>query len=121
LFRADAAPNDTPVVAGWIKNGGQTRGTVAIGSKLTPAPTLATTVKVTIPPGVLAPLSPAAMTPDTLAQPTANTTKFVWGAVGDSYASGEGNPEAGIADRTKVEDFTGLRWGNDTSIFVPNG
>jgi hypothetical protein len=121
LFRADAAPNDTPVVAGWIKNGGQTRGTVAIGSNLTPAPTLATTVKVTIAPGVLASLSPAAMTPDTLAQPTANTTKFVWGAVGDSYASGEGNPEAGIADRTKVEDFTGLRWGNDTSIFVPNG
>lgn len=119
LFRADAAPNDTAVVAGWIKNGGQTRGTLAIESTLIAAPTLAPTVKLTLPPDVLATLIPAPMTPDTLSRATANTTKFVWAAVGDSYASGEGNPERDISDPTAVEDFTGLRWGNDTSISVP--
>jgi hypothetical protein len=121
LFRADALADQTLVVGGWIRDGGQTRGTVAIGSTLTLAPPLAATVRVTLDPDVLATLSPAAMTPDTLSQPTANSTKFVWAAAGDSYAAGEGNPEVGIADRDKVEDFTGLRWGNDATTFVPNG
>ena len=121
LYRADALPGDTPVVAGWIKNGGKTRGTASIGSSLVAAPTLASTVEIAISPNVLATLSPAAMTPDTLAQPTANTTKFVWAAAGDSFASGEGNPERRITDRSRVETFSGLRWGDDTSIFVPHG
>jgi hypothetical protein len=119
LYRADAVPHDTAVVGGWIKDGGQTRGTLAIGSSLIAAPTLAPTVKVTLSPAVLATLSPAAMTPDTLSRATANTTQFVWAAAGDSYASGEGNPERGISDRNDVEDFSGLRWGNDTSITIP--
>lgn len=121
LYRADAFPGDTPVVAGWIKHGGQVRGTASIGSTTVAAPTLSPTTEIAISPGTLASLSPAAMTPDTLSQPTANTTKFVWAAAGDSFASGEGNPEAGIGDRTNVESFTGLRWGNDTAIFVPHG
>ncbi|HEX5164172.1 MAG TPA: hypothetical protein VFV93_02150 [Thermomicrobiales bacterium] len=119
LFRADTAPNDIAVVGGWIQDGGQTRGTVAIGSSLIAAPKLAPTVKITLSPDVLATLSPAAMTPDTLSRAIANTTKFVWAAAGDSYASGEGNPERGISDPDDPEDFSGLRWGNDPSITIP--
>ncbi len=119
LYRADAFPGNTPVVAGWIKNGGRTRGSATIGSSLVVAPTLSPTVNITLSSSVIATLSPAAMTPSTLAQPTANSTKFVWAAVGDSFASGEGNPERDINDGTEVETFAGLRWGNDPTISVP--
>ncbi len=64
-------------------------------------------------------LSPAPMAPDTLRQPTANTTKFVWGSMGDSLAAGEGNPEHPIRHRSDPDNFELLRWGNDTSIWVP--
>lgn len=119
LFRADTLTGGEPVSGGWIRLGDATRGTITTLSGLQAAPTLSTTVQFESSLlGVLF-LSPAPMTPDTLALPTPNTTKFVWAAVGDSFASGEGNPELDIADRTDVENFSGLRWGNNASITVP--
>ena len=120
LFRADAVAGGTTVLAGWIQNGNESRGTLAIGPTLQTAPTLSTTVGVTVNTSFIV-LAPAPMTPDSLATATTNTTKFVWGAMGDSYASGEGNPEHGIADPSNIESFLGLSWGNDTSMFVPDG
>lgn len=64
-------------------------------------------------------LAPRPMAPVQLNPPNTNGVKFVWGAMGDSYASGEGNPERGISDPKQVENFSGLRWGNDASIWVP--
>jgi hypothetical protein len=120
LFRADAVAGDTTVLAGWIQNGNESRGTATIGSLLQPAPALTTNVSLTVNATLLL-LQPAPMTPDSLSSSTTNTTKFVWGALGDSYASGEGNPEHGIANPSDINSFTDLRWGDDTSIFVPDG
>jgi hypothetical protein len=121
LFRADASAGKVPVVAGWIRDGTDVRGSVSVGSNLKLAPRLAPKVTVTVSPNVLATLSPAPMTPDTLGRDTVNSTKFVWGAVGDSFASGEGDPEHPISDPSKIDSFSGLSWGNDESIFVPDG
>jgi hypothetical protein len=118
LFRADAVADGTRVLAGWIKEGGQTRGTLAIGSTFQPAPSLTPTVPLLLPTVTLT-LVPTPMTPDTIAAATQNTTKFVWGAVGDSFASGEGNPEHGINNPGDPSNFAGLVWGNDASITVP--
>src|SRR4051794_2912924 len=122
LFRADAVAGGTTVLGGWIRpgNGSDARGTLALGSTLQAAPQLATTVPIDIGQLVLN-LAPAPMTPDTLGASTSNTTKFVWGAMGDSFASGEGNPEHGIDDPNSVSNFSGLVWGDDSSIFVPDG
>jgi hypothetical protein len=120
LFRADANVDGEQVLAGWIQNGNESRGTLAIGSNLQTAPALNTNVTINLAPITIV-LAPAPMTPDTLAASTANSTKFVWGAMGDSFASGEGNPEHAINDPTNPDKFDGLRWGDDTSTFVPNG
>jgi hypothetical protein len=120
LFRADAYAGGTRVLAGWIQNGSESRGTLLTGSTLQMAPALTSSITLTVDTSTIQ-LAPTPMTPDTLAAPTANTTKFVWGAAGDSYASGEGDPEHGINDPTNPDNFSGLSWGNDTSIFVPNG
>jgi lysophospholipase L1-like esterase len=120
LFRADAYAGSTRVLAGWIQNGSESRGTLITGSTLQTAPTLTSSISLIVDTSTIQ-LAPAPMTPDTLASPTANTTKFVWGAAGDSYASGEGDPEHGISDPTNPDNFSGLSWGNDASIFVPNG
>jgi len=122
LFRADAVADGTTVLGGWIRpgNGSDARGTLALGTTLQVAPQLNTTVPFDTGQFVLN-LAPAPMTPDTLGLSTANTTKFVWGAMGDSFASGEGNPEHGIDDPSNVSNFSGLVWGDDPSIFVPDG
>lgn len=119
LFRADGLIDGELVTGTWIRLGDETRGTLITSAGLEPAPTLALAgveVSSTL-------LVPAPMTSDTLAFPTPNTTKFVWAAGGDSFAAGEGNPERGIPDPDKVEEFSSplsiLRWGNDASIFVP--
>jgi hypothetical protein len=120
LFRADAIADGTSVLAGWIQNGNESRGTLSTGGALSTAPALTPNVTLTLNTTTIV-LAPTAMTPDTLAASTANTTKFAWGAAGDSFASGEGNPEHGINDPSTVTNFAGLQWGNDASIFVPNG
>lgn len=122
LFRADAVAGGTTVLGGWIRpgNGSDARGTLALGTTLQVAPPLATTVPINTA-QLIVNLAPAPMTPDTLGASTTNTIKFVWGAMGDSFASGEGNPEHGIDDPSDVSHFSGLVWGNDSSIFVPDG
>ncbi len=63
---------------------------------------------------------PSPMAKDTPSPATLNSTKFVWAAAGDSYASGEGNP---ITERTgtNVGDFTGVSWTKTSEYFVsPN-
>jgi hypothetical protein len=120
LFRADANAAGTGVLAGWIQNGDESRGTLALGSTLQTAPTLQTTVPVNLNLTQLV-LTPAPMTPDTLAASTTNTTRFVWGAMGDSFASGEGDPLHGIDDPTQPTVFDGVVWSADASTFVPDG
>ncbi len=118
LYRADGETPDGRMIGGWIQLGNETRGSVSVvstgGIVLQPAVPIDLSGSPT-----LTILFPSPMTPSTLGQPTANTTRFVWGAMGDSYASGEGNPETGIADPSNHDDFTGLRWGNDASIWIP--
>lgn len=70
---------------------------------------------------------PKPMPSDRPSTPTSNIAKFVWAAAGDSFASGEGNPEKGVSDHgeshispIKIDDFAGLRWGNDSSIWIPH-
>jgi hypothetical protein len=73
--------------------------------------------------GALPPIPPitlpaAPMAPDVLRTPTANTTLvFRWVGGGDSFGAGEGNPLTGIADRNDPNNFSGLSWGSDTSLF----
>jgi hypothetical protein len=117
LFRADAVDGEDPIVGGWIRMGDQTRGTISTKTGIQPAPPLGS--EITISPELAARLAPAPMTPDTLGAPTANSTRFVWAAGGDSFASGEGNPERKITDSDDPENFAGLRWGDDASIAVP--
>jgi hypothetical protein len=64
--------------------------------------------------------SPPPMAADSLKAPVANSTTFVWAAVGDSFASGEGAPETGIANPLDHDNFTGLSWGHDSTTVVPN-
>jgi len=121
LFRADAVAGGSTVLAGWIQNGNESRGTLITGgSTLLTAPQLDTTVPVTINTNFIV-LTPTPMTPDSLAASTTNSTKFVWGAMGDSFASGEGDPEVPIADPSNIDSFTGLSWGDDSTMFVPDG
>jgi hypothetical protein len=63
---------------------------------------------------------PPPMTDDALKAPAPNSTTFVWAAVGDSFAAGEGAPKTGIADPSNHDDFTGLSWGDDPTTVVPN-
>ncbi len=118
LFRADAESEEGRQIAGWIQIGSETRGSLALvsptGTQLRPAPALDLSGS-----PVIQALFPTPMTPSTLGTPTASATRFVWGAMGDSYAAGEGNPERGIADPSKPDDFSGLSWGNDTSNWIP--
>src|SRR5207302_9265106 len=111
LFRADAVAGGTTVLAGWIQNGNESRGTLAIGPTLQTAPTLSTAVGVTVNTSFIV-LAPAPMTPDSLATATTNTTKFVWGARGDSDASGQGTPQHGTADPANIASFPALGRGN---------
>ena len=121
LFRADAVAGGTTVLAGWIQNGNESRGTLVTGgSTLLTAPALDTTIPLTLNTSLVI-LTPTPMTPDSLGAPAANTTKFVWGAMGDSFASGEGDPEIPIADPGNIDSFTGLSWGDDSTMFVPDG
>ena len=64
--------------------------------------------------------SPPPMAADSLKATVANSTKFVWAAVGDSFAAGEGTPETGIADPSNHDNFTGLSWGHDSTTVVAN-
>jgi hypothetical protein len=64
--------------------------------------------------------SPPPMAADSLKTTAANSAKFVWAAVGDSFASGEGSPVTGIADPSNHDNFTGLSWGNDSTTVVGN-
>ncbi len=118
LFRADAESDQGRQIAGWIQIGTETRGSLALvsatGIQLRPAPALDLSGS-----PVVQALFPTPMTPSTLGTPTPSSTRFVWGAMGDSYAAGEGNPERGIADPSKPDDFSGLSWGNDTSNWIP--
>lgn len=57
---------------------------------------------------------PAAMAPSTASVSTANSLRFVWGAVGDSYAAGEGNPSTGRTGAA-VDDVTGIVWGDPSA------
>lgn len=118
LFRADALAGEKPVVAGWIRLGARTQGTLSLSGALEPAPTLASTISLDLD-GAAIVLSPAPMSPSTLGTPVANTTKFAWAATGDSYGSGEGNPERGINDPQAVDDFSGLRWSDDATTWIP--
>jgi hypothetical protein len=63
---------------------------------------------------------PPPMTSDSLEATATNPTKFVWAAVGDCFAAGEGAPETGIADPSNHDAFTALSWGNDSTTVVPN-
>jgi hypothetical protein len=117
LFRADAVDGENPIVGGWIQMGDQVRGTISTTTGLQPAPPLGQDIQIS--PELTARLFPTPMTPDTLGAPTANTTRFVWAAGGDSFASGEGNPERKIADPGDPETFAGLRWGDDATIAIP--
>ncbi len=64
---------------------------------------------------------PSPMAADSLRATVANSTQFVWAAVGDSFASGEGAPETGIAHPSNHDDFTGLSWGHSTTVVAnPN-
>lgn len=93
--------------------------TVPIGTKLVVAPDLkvaepvvltktapTTTDKLTLPP-------PSPLTPDVVNPPTANDLKFVWAALGDSYASGEGAPaRPGRFGRPFFNVETEVHWGD---------
>ena len=127
LYRADAGGRRARVLAGWVRlPGGAIRGavqlttgtvtTVAVAPNLG-APTLRVpAISLTLP------LVATPMTPDTLGLPMPNRpVTFRWVAMGDSYGSGEGNPQHGIADPHKVDEFSGLSWGSDQSMFVPDG
>lgn len=71
---------------------------VSKGTVITPAPALSLDQPITVPKTTvttvkqleLPPANP--LTPDSVNPATANNTKFVWSAIGDSYASGEGSP-----------------------------
>jgi hypothetical protein len=120
LFRAEALTADAALVGGWVRLGDEVRGTISTGSTLQPAPPLGPEIEMD--PAFQATLVPTPMTPDTLGNPTSNTTKFVWAAGGDSFASGEGNPERGRTNGQTTddyEDFSGLRWGDDTNAWIP--
>jgi lysophospholipase L1-like esterase len=123
LWRAEATDGDSPILAGWIQNGSESRGTLSFGSTLTTAPSLSPSLNFTSPftPTLTITLTPAPMTPDTLSGAFDNTGSagsFFWGAAGDSFASGEGNPEHGINNSSDPNTFTGLSWGNDSSMYV---
>jgi hypothetical protein len=62
---------------------------------------------------------PSPMVADSLKATVANSTKFVW-TVGDSFGSGEGAPETGIANPSNHDDFTGLSWGHDSTTVFAN-
>lgn len=108
IHRSDGFDETEAAQVGWVTlASGERRGAVQTKSLTTTstpvvkaAPALTTTAPIVVTKTVitnvatlsLPPASP--LTPDVVNPPTANTTKFVWTALGDSYASGEGAPVA---------------------------
>jgi len=111
LHRTFGFDEEDMATVGWVTlPSGERRGTISsIGRRavasvaarrpvVTPAPPLTPREPVSIPkltPGQVVTLTlppPTPMTPDVVGAPTANRTQFVWTALGDSYASGEGAP-----------------------------
>jgi hypothetical protein len=119
LYRAEtlAEEGDAGIVAGWIKLGDRVQGSLSLatinGTTLISAPDLQA-----LDPAFTG-LFPTPMTPTTLGSPVPNNVTFVWAAMGDSYAAGEGSPESPISNPDDRNNFSGLRWGNDASHYVP--
>ncbi len=90
----------------------------AAATKTLPAPTLSTSVPMPVA-GTRLSLTPAnPMTPDTTRAPTANgATEFVWTALGDSFASGEGAPvRNGGVDLGQTRPDWGPAIGSDVTL-----
>jgi lysophospholipase L1-like esterase len=119
LYRAEmlAEEGDAGVVAGWIKLGDRVQGSLAFSSLATSTLSPAPDLQVNNP--AITGLFPTPMTPTSLGSSVANNVTFLWAALGDSYAAGEGNPESPIANPAERNNFSGLRWGDDSSHYVP--
>jgi hypothetical protein len=68
------------------------------------------TASSTVPPG---------MAPDVETPEIANSFKFVWGAMGDSYGSGEGNPANAKSVPSDPTNYTGLKWSSNGQAYTP--
>lgn len=63
--------------------------------------------------------TPPGMAPDVEAPQVANSFKFVWGAMGDSYGSGEGNPANAKSVPSDPTNYTGLKWSTNGNAYTP--
>ena len=119
LYRAETLveEGDAGMVAGWIKLGDRVQGSLSLssasGSTLSSAPDLQLNNS------IITGLFPTPMTPTSLGTAVVNNVTFFWAAMGDSYAAGEGNPESPISNPGDRNNFSGLRWGDDSTHYIP--
>lgn len=112
LFRGEGLADGKRALAGWVVIGDEVRGAIDFGGVVQPAPPFDPNSPIELlPDSPILTMFPTPMAPDVMALPRSNT-KFVWAALGESYAAGEGNPVAGIADPDDRDNFTGLSWGS---------
>lgn len=127
LYRAEGFDEDQAALAGWVTlPSGERRGTIGLGPRvggtptITAGPALDPNQSLTVAKSITSPVPtlqippPNPLTPDTLASPTPNGIKFVWTAMGDSYASGEGAPVAGGSFAPGFIPLSLPKWGPDS-------